>query len=94
MAKIYTTDVGTKIKLDTGESLTGAVVVKIYARPPSGAVVELAATVAETTKVQHVKAATTLNLAGKWELQAYVEFADGTKYRGETASIQIDAPLE
>lgn len=95
MSKVYTTDVGTLIKLDTGEDISSGVSsVKIIAKPPSeGAAVDLAASVVETTKVQHTKTAATLNSAGEWELQAYVEYTAGDKYRGETVVLMIYAPV-
>jgi hypothetical protein len=95
MAKVYTTDVGTLIKLDTGEDISSGVSeVKIIAMPPSEAgAVELTAAVAETTKVQHTKTADTLDEAGEWELQAEVTYTAGDIYRGEKAVLMVYAPL-
>jgi hypothetical protein len=95
MAKVYTTDVGTLIKLDTGEDISSGVdSVSIIARPPSeAAAVELTATVAETTKVQHQKTADTLDEAGEWELQAEVTYTLGDIYRGEKAILMVYEPI-
>lgn len=95
MAKVYTSDVGTKIKLDTGEDISSGIdSVKIVAKPPSeAAAVDLTSTVVETTKVQHVKTASTLNSAGKWELQAHVEYTAGDIYRGEMVVLQVYEPV-
>jgi formyltetrahydrofolate synthetase len=95
MAKVYTTDVGTLIKLDTGEDISSGVSeVKIIAKPPDeSAAVELAATVVETTKVQHTKTADTLDETGEWELQAKVTYIPGDIYRGEKVVLMVYAPL-
>lgn len=95
MAKVYTTDVGTKIKLDTGEDISSGVdSVKVVAKPPSeGAAVDLTSTVVETTKVQHQKTASTLNSAGEWELQAQVNYTGGDIYRGDKVVLRVHAPL-
>lgn len=93
MGKVFTADVGTKIILDTGTNLSEATAQSIRAKQPTGGVVvTLEATVVETTKVQHVKTATTLNAAGDWELQAYVEFT-ADKYYGEVVTLPVYAVL-
>jgi len=88
VGKVYTDDIGTLIKLDTGEALAGATGCKIIARPPKGGAIELAATVVEGTKLQHVKSATTLREVGIWQLQAYVKFGE-EEYCGEIVGLQI-----
>lgn len=94
MAKVYTTDVGTLIKLDTGEELTeGVSTQKIVAKLGEADAVNLTATVVETTKVQHQKTDTTLNSAGAWKLQAHVEFDDGSIYKGDIVTLTIYAPI-
>lgn len=90
---VFTTDVGTEFVLDTGIELAGASNQVIKAKPPDGgALVSLLATIVETTKLKHVKTATTLATAGIWELQAYIEFT-GAPLRGEIVKIIIEAPL-
>jgi len=92
MGKVYASDVGTLIKLDTGVDVTSATV-KIVAKPSgSGDAVDLEATVVESTKVQHQKTADTLNAAGNWRLQAYVEMGGG-KYFGEIVELPVYEPL-
>ena len=94
MGKVYTTDVGTLIKLDTGEDLSSGVSSqKIVGKLGGASAVDLTATVVETTKVQHEKAADTLNSAGVWQLQAHVEFTDSTIYRGEVVELEVYASL-
>jgi len=92
--KVYTTDAGTKIILDTGEDLTeGVSLVKIVAKPPSGPAVDLTSEVYETTKILHEKTASTLNTAGEWELQSHVAYTVGDVYRGEVVKLTIHSPL-
>lgn len=94
MAGVFTTDVGTKIVLDTGEDLTSGVSsVKIVAKPPSGPAVDLSSEVVETTKIQHQKTASTLNTAGEWQLQSHVEYTAGGVYRGVIVKLTVYSPL-
>lgn len=89
MSRVHATDVGTLIKLNTGISLSDVSNQKIIARKPTGGLVDLAATVVETTKLQHTKTASTLNEAGEWELQAYVELPGPQKLRGTVVRLYI-----
>jgi len=93
VGKVFTTDVGTLIKLDTETDLGEATLVNILARKPSGDTVVLAATVVETTKVQHTKTALTLNVAGSWDLQAYARWTGGTEHYGEVIHQEIYPPI-
>lgn len=94
MGRVYTTDVGTKIKLDTGQDLSSGVGShKIVAKLKVGAAVDLTTTVEETTKLQHVKTAATLDSQGTWNLQAHVEFTDGSEYRGEAVELPVYPPI-
>lgn len=92
MADIKTSDVGTKVKLESGEDLTDTSAVKIYAMSPLGVVSELSAAVVENTKVQHVKAVDTLDKVGNWILTIYAEWADGSHYDGDPMTIPVIAP--
>lgn len=91
--KVYTTDVGTKIKLDTGWDIEAASSYKIVAKLGAAAAVNLTATIVETTKLQHQKLVTTLSEAGDWQLQAHVELTAGDVYRGEIVTLTVYAPL-
>jgi len=88
MSQVFEPDVGTQIKLDTETSLAGGTNEKIIARSPSGTVSDLAASIVETTKIQHVKTALTLAEAGQWDLQAYVEIG-GEKYHGKRVILTV-----
>lgn len=91
--KVYTTDVGTKIKLDTGWDISAATSYKIVAKLGVAEAVDLTATIVEDTKLQHEKTASTLNQAGDWQLQAHVELAAGDIYRGDIVTLTVHAPL-
>lgn len=93
MGKVYATDVGTLIKLDTERDISAATSHKIIAKLGTGVATNLTTTIVETTKLQHVKTASTLSSAGLWSLQAYVQFSDGSKYWGEIVELTIYAPL-
>lgn len=91
--KVFTTDVGTLIKLNTGWDISAATAYKIVAKLGAAAAVDLTATIVETTKLQHQKAADTLDSAGDWELQAHVELGAGDIYRGDIVELTVYAPL-
>jgi len=86
-------DVGTLIKLDSGVDLTAASTVEIVARNPSGSIETLSASVVETTKAQHVKAADTLDVAGSWELQVHAVWGTGEDLSGDEVSLRIYGSL-
>ena len=93
MTKTYINDIGTAIVLDTGQSLAGAVSVGIEARKPNGSTeVSWSGAVVESTKVQFVTLAGTLDQAGEWLLQAKVVLASGT-WLGETARLTVYRPF-
>jgi len=89
LSKVFTTDVGTKIILDTGQDLSTVSAKSIKAKNPVTGIWEtLTATVVETTKLQHDKTASTLNVAGNWRLSAYVEFS-ADKYHGDPVILTV-----
>ncbi len=88
MSKVYVGDTGTVIQLDTGQNLTTATAVSIEASKPNGAVVSWAGVVVSATKVEFVTGPTTLDISGKWVLQAKVVLPSGT-WRGESANMTV-----
>lgn len=93
MTKTYIGDTGTAIVLDTGQSLAGASAVSILARKPNGSTeVTWTGTVVESTKVQFLTLAGTLDMAGDWLLQVRVVLASGT-WLGETARLTVYRPF-
>ena len=69
---VHVGDVGVQIIFDLGEDLASATVQKIKYRKPSGVYGEFSAVV-DGTRIQYTTiAATDLDVAGKWTIQAYV----------------------
>lgn len=90
MAKIYHSEKGPKITAKTGITLTSASKVAIKAKYKEDATVELDGNIHETSKIQHVKTADTLNKVGDWTLFAYAEFEDGSVvYIGDACVMKI-----
>lgn len=88
MSQVFEPDVGTQIKLDTETNLAGGTNQKIIARSPSGVVSDLASTIVETSKIQHVKTAVTLAEAGQWDLQAYIQLGSEI-YHGKPVILTV-----
>ena len=94
MTKIYTGSVGVQFVLDTGQDLTGATVMKIYAKKPDGTTVTWDASQYGTTQsITYTTDSDDLNLAGYWILQSYVEWGT-TKIYGESVKVGIFSPYE
>ena len=88
MGKVYVGDIGTIIKLDTGEDLAQATVKRIKYTMPDGSEGFWSGEVVETTKIQHTVASGELSLAGEWLFQAYIELPSWRGH-GETSSYTI-----
>ena len=74
MSEAHKGDIGTLIKIDLGEDISAATVLKIKYRKPSGTVGQWDAVIYGTTAVAFITTLITdLNEAGPWVLQAYVE---------------------
>lgn len=85
---IYKNDTGTQIILDCGATITGASVMKVRAKMPSGGVKTFNATFNNPTSISYITQAGDFDVAGNWELQPYIEMP-GWKGRGEWASIEV-----
>jgi hypothetical protein len=88
MSKVYVGDIGTVVKLDTGQPLAGATALSIDARRPDGSAVNLTATIVETTKVMITTDSATFTQPGDWRLQAHVTMPTG-EWRGETVALTV-----
>ena len=95
MGKIYVDDIGVEIRLDVGQSLTGATELKIKVEKPDGTTASWTATeysdqvITYTTTTSGSPAVTDLNIAGKYKLQAYVKWGDASVHRGETYTMRV-----
>lgn len=85
--KVYVGDEGTRIELDPVCDLTGVLIKKILVKKPDGIETEWPAEVS-ANKLFYLTLANTLDQAGAWILQAYIENASG-KWRGESAILSV-----
>ncbi len=88
MPKVYVGDVGTILKLDTGENLGTATAQTIKYTRPDATTGYWSGEVVETTKVKYVIQAGDWDVAGEWFFQSYVELPDWQGH-GETAPYTI-----
>lgn len=92
MSAIFAGDVGTEIVLDCGIDISSASVLKIHARKSSCQTVVWDAELDGTTAIKHVTTDGDLDVAGEWQLQAYVEIGS-LKCRGEIATLTVQEAL-
>lgn len=90
MAKVYVGDVGTVITLDTGVDISAATVREIKVSLPNGRSATWSAALSGTTAISFTTIANTLQLAGTYKLQAYVETPTWSG-RGETVTLEVYA---
>lgn len=89
MSKIYKSDIGTVISLNTGVIITGATGLSIQVKKPSGTVVSWDATIgADAKSLEHTTAINDLDEAGDYILQAKLTLGGGT-WRGESAKLEV-----
>lgn len=93
MAKVYVGDVGTEIHVDVGVPLSDVIETKLLVKKPDGREEEWDASVEDAAggRLLHVVSAGELDVAGDYKIQAYVRFADGGEFRGETAILTVFA---
>lgn len=89
MSKVYVGDVGTVIRLDVGEDVSGSTV-SMKVRKPDGTETAWSASVnaSDSTKIDHTTVSGDLDQAGVYELQASIDGAswDGL---GETTELMV-----
>lgn len=89
MTKIYKSDIGTIISLNTGATITGATGISIEVKKPSGATASWAAVVGmDTVSVEHTIATNDLDEAGDYIIQAKLTLGGGT-WRGESVKLEV-----
>lgn len=86
--KVYKNDIGTKIRVNVGESIVTAVVKKILYKKPSGITGEWIAILEGSNYMYYITLPNDLNEIGEWLIQAYIELPDW-KGLGETASFRV-----
>ena len=90
--KIYKNQSYLTIRLNTMVDISAANAARILYKKPGGKAGYWVAAVINTTYVQYTFTGIELNLAGTWELQAYVEIG-GLKGYGEIVKQIVDNPL-
>jgi hypothetical protein len=93
MSKTYVGDTGTVLTLDCGTSVSTATVRRILYTKPSGVTGAWTAAASGTDSIAYTTtAASDLDVAGIWLLQAEVTTAGG-KWLGETVELQVYAAM-
>ena len=88
MIELHVGDVGTEIVLDCGTNVSNSTLRETIAKKPDESRVHWTASVADETSIKYVVQAGDLDVAGDWQLQAYVEFPTW-KGRGEVATLKV-----
>jgi len=92
--KIYKDDIGVEIRLNTGQSLTGATSMKIMVQKPDGTETEWVAQQYDSTTIYYVTVSGDLAASGDYTLQSYVEWGEDSKHTGESVILKIYEPFE
>jgi hypothetical protein len=93
-SKYYVGDVGTEILIDTGSDISTATVLKLLVKKPCGSTTEWTGelgppnTVGVYTRIKYVVRQGDWDMAGWWNVQAYVEMP-GWKGRGDTVKFRL-----
>lgn len=92
MSDIFIGDTGTEIVLDVGVDTSAAIACSISVAKPNGANVTWAAEPFAPTAIRHVTTETDLDIAGRWQLQAFIELPDWQGH-GAIAGLDVKRPL-
>jgi hypothetical protein len=87
--KLYVGDTGTVIALDCGQDVSAATARTIEAQKPNGTTVTWAAVASGTNAISFTTLADSLDVPGKWKLQAKITLPGGGPYRGRTAAMTV-----
>ena len=85
---VFVGDIGTEIALDCGAPLTGASLLRIVVKKPSGAIVNWTAVADGPNGLRYVTQAGDLDQAGDWQLQAFVQLPTWTG-RGQIVRLTV-----
>jgi hypothetical protein len=92
MSKVYTGDTGTVITLDCGQDISAASARSIEVRKPDGTAATWSAVASGSNSIAFTTLAGTLDMPGRWRLQARVTLPSG-QWRGETAVLDVYSPF-
>lgn len=87
--KIYVGDIGTKIKLNAGESITIQTTLEIRYKKPDGTTGTWIASVEDSNYAIYVTLSGDLDQAGTWEFQIYVVLPASWTGLGDTYTHEI-----
>lgn len=93
MSKVYTGDTGTVITLDCGQDISAASARSIEVRKPDGAAATWSAVASGSNSIAFTTLAGTLDMPGRWRLQARVTLPSGV-WLGETAALDVYSPFQ
>lgn len=87
-ARVYTEDVGTKIKVETEIDLTTATVTKLFVKEPDNSLQEYTAEIEDAVSgiLYYLKTATSFDQVGAHTVYPYVEFGTD-KWYGKPATL-------
>ncbi len=88
MDNLFIGDTGTQIILDCGINISSATILHILCRKPDGSKVTWSGVLEGTNTIKYTVGTGDLDVAGTWELQAYVEMP-GWKGRGEWSTLKV-----
>lgn len=89
MDKVYVDTVGLPIYLDTTITLTGALLLAIKVRKPSGSEVTWVGSLSGTKEIVYTTVSGDLDEPGVYDLQAYVQLATGLTSPGATVTLKV-----
>ena len=73
MDEVFVGDVGTVISLECGTDISAATVRRIVVKKPNGYRVQWTASADGTTAIKYATQDGDIDMAGDWDMQAYVE---------------------
>lgn len=94
MTKIYAGAIGVELRLDTGQSLIGATLMKIMVKRPDGSLEEWTATQFNSTTIYYVTVDGDLDDAGDYTLQSYAEWGTSSTHLGESVVLKVYGEYE
>ncbi len=87
--KVHKNDIGTKIRLDAGQSIVDNTSIIIRYKKPSGVLGNWTATLEGTDYGIYYTVNGDLDETGVWELQLYVETSGGWKGHGDKLTMHV-----
>lgn len=92
MGKVYVGDIGTQIKIDMQEALTGYSVVILKVKKPNGSLVQWYPTVVPNAEgiesvLGYITLSGDLNARGVYKIQPYIEFAS---WKGKGTPVYLE----